>query len=76
MTTIKDVKDFFFDQLNVPEHTKQDTCRVIERLAKVILLNNESIIINGKVKWFGIRKLGLGVCEIFLHDGKKTYIFV
>ncbi len=75
MNTIQDVKDFFFDQLHVSEHVKQDSCRILERLAKEILLRNETIIINGKVKRFGIRRIGLGVCDIFLHDGKDTCMF-
>jgi hypothetical protein len=75
MTTIQEVKDFFFNELNVPEHEKKNECRVLEKLAKEILLRNETIILNGKVTWFGIRKIGLGVCEVFLHDREVTCMF-
>jgi hypothetical protein len=72
MKTIQEVKDFFFDELNVPEHEKKNKCRVLEKLAREILLKNESIILNGKVKWFGISRIGLGVCEVFLHENRKV----
>jgi hypothetical protein len=72
MKTIQEVKGFFFDELNAPEHEKKNTCRVLEKLAREILLKNETIILKGKVNWFGIRKIGLGVCEVFLHDRKVT----
>jgi hypothetical protein len=72
MTTIQEVKDFFLNELNVPEHEKKNKCRVLEMLAKEVLLRNESIILNGKVTWFAIRKIGLGVCEVSLNDKKVT----
>jgi hypothetical protein len=75
MDTIRDVKDFFFDQLYAPEHVRKEKCRVLERLAKEFLLRNETIVINGKVRWFGIRRIGLGVCEIFLNDRQTTCMY-
>ena len=72
MKTIQDVKDFFFAQLNVPEHARENKTRIVEKLAKEILLKNETIIIGGTVKWFRLRKLGLGVYEINLNDKKIT----
>lgn len=75
LNTIQDVRNFFFDQLYAPEHIKQESCRVLEKLAQQILLKNETIILNGKVKRFGIRRIGLGVCDIFLHEGRDNCVF-
>ena len=44
--------------------------------AKSMLLNNESMIILGKVRYFAIKDLGLGVCEIALRPEDKTNTFV
>jgi hypothetical protein len=72
MNTIQDVKDFFLNELNLPEHTRQHKARILEKLAKELLLRNESMIIGGTVKWFRLRRLGLGVYEVKLNDLKCT----
>lgn len=69
---IKEVKEFFFIQRTVPEHAKRNGIRVLKKVAQKMLLNDESIIIDGKVKWFNIRPIGLDVCEITLNDVKTT----
>lgn len=72
MKTIQDVKEFFFADLKLPDHKKLNKVRIVKKLAKEMLLNNEIIILDGKVKWFKIRELGLGVCEVELNDAKNT----
>jgi hypothetical protein len=72
MKTIQEVKDFFFAQLNVPAHAKEHKARILEKLAREILLRNETIIIDGTVKWFRLRRMGLGVYEISLNELKST----
>ena len=72
MNTIQDVKDFFLNELSLPDHTRQNKARILEKLAKELLLRNESMIIEGTVKWFRLRRLGLGVYEIKLNDLKCT----
>ena len=75
MKTIQEVKDFFFNQFNAPGDLRQKRCRVLEELARELLLNNETIILNGKVYWFAIRRIGLGVCEIALAYKDVTCLF-
>ena len=70
--TIEDVKEFFFTQRTVPEHAKRNGIRVLKKVAQKMLLNDESITIDGKMKWFNIRPIGLDICEITLNDVKTT----
>jgi len=72
LNTIQDVKDFFFAQSNVPKPVREDKARIVESLAKEILLRNETIYIDGTVKGFKLRSIGLGVYEIKLNILKTT----
>lgn len=51
------------------------TMRIKKEDAKDILLNNRSFITAGAVRYFVIRDLGLGVCEIGLRglNDKNTF---
>ena len=51
------------------------TMRVKKEDAKDILLNNRSFVTAGNVRYFVIRDLGLGVCEIGLRgpNDKNTF---
>lgn len=40
--------------------------RIPQKLAKDLLLHNETMISNGYIFYFWIRNLGLGVCEVCL----------
>jgi hypothetical protein len=72
LNTIQDVKDFFFAQSNVSKPVREDKARIVESLAKEILLRNETIYIDGTVKGFKLRSIGLGVYEIKLNILKTT----
>ena len=72
LNTIQDVKDFFFAQSNLPKPVREDKARIVESLAKEILLRNETIYIDGTVKGFKLRSIGLGVYEIKLNILKTT----
>lgn len=63
------VRTFLRDNPNASIRTNKYT-------AKSMLLNNESMIILGKVRYFAIKDLGLGVCEIALRPEGKTNTFV
>jgi len=72
LNTIQDIKDFFFAQSNAPKPVREDKARIVESLAKEILLRNETIYIDGTVKGFKLRSIGLGVYEIKLNILKTT----
>ena len=42
--------------------------RVDKSVAREFLLKNEGVICGGKVFYFGIRDLGLNVCEVWKAD--------
>lgn len=69
---IQDVKDFFFWDADQPEHRKKHCIRVTKSLAKELLLNDETIIIGGNVKWFNIVHIGLDVYEVYLNNTTKN----
>lgn len=71
--TTQDVKQFFFDQLQAPLHTRKSCVRVPQKLAKQMLMNNENMIIEGKVRGFSIVHIGMGVYEIGLNDTTSTW---
>lgn len=52
------------------------TIRTNKCTAKSMLVNNESIIILGEVRYFAIKDLGLGVCEIGLRPPDKINTYV
>jgi chromosome segregation ATPase len=72
LNTIHDIKDFFSAQSNVPKPVREDKARIVESLAKEILLRNETIYIDGTVNGFKLRSIGLGVYEIKLNILKTT----
>ena len=73
---IQTVKDFYHNIKNDSEfHNKnlpKFRIRVPKTIAREMLLNNESTIINAKMMWFGIRHLGMDIYEIQLLDERKT----
>jgi hypothetical protein len=49
--------------------------RVKKDLATELILQNESIVLGGKVYWFNVKPLGLGIFEISLNteiDSRTT----
>lgn len=46
--------------------------RVTLKIARALLLNNQAVVIGGKVYYLCIRNLGLGVCSVELYAGKET----
>lgn len=72
LNTIQDVKDFFFAQSNAPKPVREDKARIVESLAKEILLRNETIFIDGTIKGFKLCSIGLGIYEIKLNILKTT----
>ena len=42
--------------------------RVEKKVAQKFLLENQGIMNDGKIFYFGIRDLGLGVCEVWKAD--------
>lgn len=52
------------------------TLRVDKSVAKELLLENFSLIVGGTVRYFIIKDLGLGVCEIGLRESGKVNTFV
>ena len=63
------VKTFLTDNPNGAIRTNKYT-------AKSMLLGNESVIVGGNVRYFAIKDLGLGVCEIMLRPVGKENTFV
>ena len=71
--TIQNVKQFFFDQLYATPHNKKSCVRVEKKVAKQMLLDNETIIIEGKVRGFNLLHIGMGIYEVTLNDLTSTW---
>ena len=63
------VRTFLRDNPNASIRTNKYT-------AKSILFNNESLIVGDNIRYFAIKDLGLGVCEIMLRPVGKVNTFV
>ena len=50
--------------------------RVESKIAKEWLLNNQSVIIHGDIRYLRIKELGLGVCEVRLREIGEINTFV
>ena len=75
--TIEEIKDWFFSAECAPEHRKPYAeLRIKKSAAQKLLLNNESMIIGGCVRYFGFRNIGLGCVSVELLPTieKKTRI--
>jgi len=48
--------------------------RVPIKIARALLLNNQAVILCGKVYHLYIKNLGLGVCSVELNDSKDTFM--
>lgn len=71
--TIQNVKQFFMDQIHMTPHNQKSCIRVPQKLAKQMLLDNETIIIGGKVRGFNIIHIGMGIYEVTLNDLTSTW---
>ena len=74
--TEQDLKNFFLDNLRLPNHRRVEEIRVPAKFAREILKNNLTMIIDGQVKWFIIKNLGLGVYSVSLNNDTKETIYV
>ncbi len=63
------VRTFLRDNPNASIRTNKYT-------AKSMLFNNESLIVGDNIRYFAIKDLGLGVCEIMLRPAGKVNTFV
>ena len=65
----------------VSEDRRINEVRVPREVAKEFILRNESMILNGEVRYFRVVDLGLGICKLQLrdrvssNDEKGTYLF-
>lgn len=49
-----------------------ESIRVSSKMAKALMLNNQSTIIGGKVYYLCLTNLGLGTYKVELNDAKET----
>ena len=72
ISELNDLYRFFFETERIkqqfPNLKTEESVRIPQKLAKQILLNNQHIIINGKIKFFTIKNLGLGICQIEINN--------
>lgn len=45
-----------------------ESIRIKKSVAQILLLDNAAVIINATVRYFNIKNIGLGVCEVSLAN--------
>ena len=68
------LRTIFHQNMIISDFNKINSIRISSKLGRELLLNNSSVIVNGIVKWFKIKNLGLGVCEVRLNDESKETV--
>jgi hypothetical protein len=69
---MNDNNKFDYDEIrekwNLRDLSRYEEIRVPKKAAEVILLSNVSITIEGRVRWFSLERIGVGVYKVRLSD--------
>ena len=73
LQTVHDVYEFFWQG----HENRQKRVRIPVEVARLILLNNRNIIFGTEIRYFYIKNIGLGVCEIEVneHSASKETLY-
>ena len=74
--TIENLKDYFVEVDELNRYNGVTAVRTTKEIAWDLLMNNESIIRDGKIRYFQIKHIGLGIYEVKLRDAHEinTYL--
>jgi hypothetical protein len=73
--SVRDLKNYLINTTETNKYGAIVAVRTNKKIALELLLNNESTVKNGCVRYFQIKDIGLGVYEVKLRESGKINTF-
>ncbi len=75
ISDINQLRSFFHNESKCTELNRVNSVRITRKLGQELLLNNHNVTVDGLVKWFKIKNLGLDVCQVELNNETRETIY-